>query len=143
MSKEYCCATDRIVLLAQTRFFGEATATIEATGEREVWQSRRLSKIHVEYRSGLLSTNRLELPTKALLDAGPVYMNRWEFRDEESVRLSGKYLYLVGVAPYELEKDKWVDKTIHFVIGDGVLKWLSWEYPSGEGCWQCGGVDYE
>jgi hypothetical protein len=142
MSKDYSCATDRVIISAQTRFFGEATATIEATGEREAWQSRRLSKIHVEYRSGLLSTKRLELPAKALEDAGRIYMNRWEFRDEGPSRGLPKSLYLVGVAPFELTEENWVDKVIHFVIEDGVFKRLSWEYPIGEGSWQHGGIGY-
>ena len=142
MSKEYCCATNRIVLSARTRFFGEATATVEATGEREAWQSRRLSHISVEFKNGLFSHGKVEVPQKALEDAGPVYVNRWEFRDEESARRPGKCLYLVGKAPHEITSDVWEDKTLHFVIEDGVFKYLSIEVPIAKDSWQHFRFDY-
>ena len=142
MSKEYCCATDRVVLSAQTRFFGEATATIEATGEREAWQSRRLSQIAIEFKTGLFQKKRIEIPKKALKDAGPVYINRWEFRDEESSRRPGKNLCLVVTAPHEISEDNWQEKTLHFVVEDGEFKYLSIEVPIAKDSWQHQCFDY-
>lgn len=142
MSKEYCCATNRIILSAQTRFFGEATATIEATGEREAWLSRRISRIVIEYKIGLLQSTRIDLPKKALEDAGPVYVNRWEFRDEESVRKHSKLLYLVATAPHEVTVDDWQEKTLHFVIEEGVFKYLSIKVPIAKDSWEHLQYDY-
>jgi len=142
MSKEYCCATNRVVLTAQTRFWGEATATIEATGDREAWQSRRISRILIEFKTGLLSSKRIEVPKKALEDAGPVYINRWEFRDEESVRLPGKCLYLVGKAPHEVSAEEWQDKTLHFVVEAGDFKSLKIKIPIAKDSWQHIGYEY-
>jgi hypothetical protein len=141
MSREYCCATNRIVLSAQTRFFGEATATIEATG-RGPWLSRRVSRIVIEFKTGPLSSKRIEVPKKALEDAGPVYVNRWEFRDEESVRPPDKNLYLVGTAPHEVSHDEWHDKILHFVIEAGEFKYLYIKVPVAKDSWQVKRFDY-
>ena|ERR1700761_7998324 len=142
MSKEYCCYTNRIVLSAQTRFFGEATATIEATGEREAWQSCRISRIVIEFKNGIFFPARVEIPRKALEDAGPVYMNRWEFRDEGPARTESKFLYLVGYAPHQMDEDNWQDKTLHFVIEDSTFKYLSIMTPLGADSWDHSRFDY-
>jgi hypothetical protein len=131
-----------MVLSAHTRFFGEATATVEATGDSEAWHSRRLSRISIEFKNGLFNYAKVEVPKKALEDAGPVYMNRWEFRDEESARRPVKCLYLVGNAPHEISSEVWEDKTLHFVIEDSVFRYLSIKVPIAKDSWQVFRYDY-
>ena len=117
MSKEYYCPFTRVVISVRTRLFGEVSATIRCKPDLQPDLSQCVTRVRIDFTAGPMRGRYIDIPAKALKDAGPVLMSSWEFVDDEPRRTTGRHLYLVVRAPG--------DKTIRFGITDGVFARLA------------------